>query len=50
MSKKPVIVLAYSNDHDAYLDMIVRERKNVYKTLRAYHDKDYIQVEKAEHT
>ena len=50
MSKKPVIVLAYSNDHDAYLDMIVRERRNVYKTLSPYHDKDYIQVEKAEHT
>jgi hypothetical protein len=50
MSEKPVIVLAYSNDHDAYLDMVVRERKNVYNTLRPYHDKDYIQVEKAEHT
>ena len=50
MSKKPVIVLAYSNDHDAYLDMIIRERKNVYKTLSAYHDEDYVQVEKSEHT
>jgi hypothetical protein len=50
MSEKPVIVLAYSNDHDAYLDMVVRERKNVYNTLRPYHDKDYVQVEKAEHT
>jgi hypothetical protein len=50
MNKKPVIVLAYSNDQDAYLDMVTRERKNVYKTLMTYHDKDYVQVEKSEHT
>jgi len=49
MNKKAVIVLAYSNDHDAYLDMVVRERKNVYNQLRPYDDKDYVKVEKAEH-
>lgn len=47
---KPVIILAFSNDQDSYLNMVVRERKNIYKTLQNHHDKDYLQVEKAEHT
>ena len=32
-SIKPVIILAFANDKDAYLDMIVRERKNIFEML-----------------
>jgi hypothetical protein len=47
---KPVIVLAFSNDRDEYLDMITRERKNIFKTLQNHHDKGFVQVHKEEST
>ncbi len=47
---KPIIILAFSNDQDAYLRMIVRERKNIFKALQNYHDKGSIQVHKEENT
>lgn len=47
---KPVIILAFANDNDDYLSMIVRERKNIFKTLQEHHDKGYIQVHKEEST
>lgn len=47
---KPLIILAFSNDQDAYLRMIVRERKNIFKALQDYHDKGAIQVHKEENT
>jgi hypothetical protein len=47
---KPVILLAFANDNDDYLPMIVRERKNIYKTLQNHHDKGYVQVHKEEST
>lgn len=47
---KPVIVLAFSNDRDDYLDMINRERKNIFNALREYDDNELIQVRKQEST
>jgi hypothetical protein len=47
---KPVIVLAFSNDRDEYLEMITRERKNIFKTLQNHHDKGFVQVHKEENT
>lgn len=47
---KPVIVLAFSNDQDAYLRMVVRERKNIFKALQQHHDQGYVQVHKEENT
>lgn len=49
-SSKPLIILAFSNDQDAYLNMIVRERKNIFKALQQHHDRGYIQVHKEENT
>jgi len=46
----PVIVLAFANDQDKYLEMIRRERKNVFKALQSYHDQGYVQVHKEEST
>ncbi|PHN00896.1 CHAT domain-containing protein [Flavilitoribacter nigricans] len=42
---KPIIFLAFANDRDAYLSMINRERKNVYRTLRRHSDEGIIQLE-----
>lgn len=42
---KPVIFLAFSNERDAYLPTINRERKNIVRTLRRHHDAGLIQVE-----
>lgn len=50
MSDKPLIILAFSNDQDAYLDMIVQERKLIFKALQQHHDQGYIQVHKEENT
>lgn len=49
-SAKPIIILAFANDQDDYLRMIVRERKNIFKALQNYHDKGSIQVHKEENT
>lgn len=43
---KPIIYLAFANDQDAYLPMINRERKNIYRSLRRHHDEGLIRVEK----
>lgn len=40
----PVIVLAFANDQDDYLKMIVRERKGLVKALREYDDRRYIKL------
>jgi hypothetical protein len=50
MTMTPVIVLAFSNDKDNYLEMIVRERKNIFELLRKLHDNKDIQVDKEENT
>lgn len=42
---KPIIFLAFANDQDAYLPMINRERKNLYRALRRHNDEGIIQVE-----
>ncbi|MBC6950452.1 CHAT domain-containing protein [candidate division KSB1 bacterium] len=47
---KPLIVVAFSNDQDAYLNMIIRERKSIFKALQQHHDRGYIQVHKEENT
>ncbi|UCH94966.1 MAG: AAA family ATPase [Candidatus Aminicenantes bacterium] len=47
---KPVIVLTFANDRDRYLEMINRERKNIFKALRHYDDEEFIQVRKVEST
>jgi hypothetical protein len=49
-NSKPLIILAFSNDQDAYLQMIVRERKSIFKALQQYHDRGFIQVHKEENT
>ena len=49
-SIKPIIILAFSNNLDDYLQMIVRERKNIFKALQEYNDRGYIQVHKEENT
>lgn len=46
----PQIVLAFSNDKDNYLEMIVRERKSIFTALQNYHDSGKIQVIKEENT
>lgn len=43
---KPVIFLAFANNRDDYLPMINRERKNIYRSLRWFHDNGIIKVEK----
>ncbi|MBN1560832.1 CHAT domain-containing protein [candidate division KSB1 bacterium] len=47
---QPVIVLAFSNDRDNYLETIKEERKNIFNALQDYHDKGYILVHKEEST
>ena len=49
-STTPVVLLAFANDHDAYLDMIVSERKAIAKALQEYDDRRYIKVVKEENT
>jgi hypothetical protein len=49
-SSTPVIILAFSNDQDDYLKMIVRERKNIFKALQEHDDRRYIKVHKEENT
>ena len=49
-STTPVVLLAFANDRDAYLDMIVRERKAIAKALQEYDDRRYIKVVKEENT
>lgn len=44
-AKKPVIVLAFANDNDDYLQMVVRERKSIYKSLQDLRDNNCVQVE-----
>ncbi len=41
---KPIFLLAFANDLDAYLPTIKRERKNISRTLRRHHDEGLIQV------
>ena len=48
--KKPVIILTFANDSDDYLDMITRERKNIFKILQNHHDEGFVQVHKEENT
>ncbi|MCB0629621.1 MAG: CHAT domain-containing protein [Lewinella sp.] len=43
---KPTIFLAFANDRDAYLPLINRERKNIYRALRRHDDEGLIKVEK----
>ena len=45
MSDKPIIFLAFANKQDDYLPMVNRERKNIYRSLRWFHDNDVIKVE-----
>jgi hypothetical protein len=49
-STTPVVLLAFANDRDAYLDMIVSERKAIAKALQEYDDRRYIKVVKEENT
>lgn len=49
-SSTPVVLLAFANDQDAYLQMIVRERKAIAKALQEYDDRRYIKVVKEENT
>ena len=50
MSDAPVVVLAFSNDRDDYLQMIERERKAVALALAGHADTGAIQVWKEEST
>jgi hypothetical protein len=46
----PIVVLAFANDQDAYLQMIVKERKAISKALQDYDDRRYVKVVKEENT
>jgi len=48
--KKPVIVLAFSNDKDNYLQMIVQERKSIFSSLQNLYDEGILQINKEENT
>jgi hypothetical protein len=50
LSTTPVVVLAFANDQDAYLQMIVKERKAIARALQDYDDRRYIKVVKEENT
>lgn len=47
---RPVIALAFSNDKDKYLELINRERRNIFNALQDFDDQDYIKVRKVEDT
>lgn len=49
-SSTPVVILAFANDQDAYLQMIVKERKAIAKALQEHDDRRYIKVVKEENT
>jgi hypothetical protein len=49
-STTPVVLLAFANDNDAYLQMIVKERKAIANALQDYDDRRYIKVVKEENT
>jgi hypothetical protein len=44
------VILAFANDQDAYLPMIVKERKGIAKALQEHDDRRYIKVVKEENT
>ncbi len=46
----PIIFLAFANDRDDYLELIVRERDQLFKYLQTHHDRGYLQVHKEEYT
>ena len=47
-STTPVVLLAFANDRDDYLQMIIRERKAIARALQDADDKGYIKVVKEE--
>jgi hypothetical protein len=47
---RPIIALTFSNDMDKYLEMIKRERRNLFKALQNFDDQDFIKVFKVEDT
>ncbi|MEO8070668.1 MAG: CHAT domain-containing protein [Acidobacteriota bacterium] len=49
-STTPVVILAFANDQDAYLQMIVKERKGIAKALQEHDDRRYLKVVKEENT
>jgi hypothetical protein len=49
-STTPVVILAFANDQDAYLQMIVKERKGIAKALQDHDDRRYLKVVKEENT
>jgi hypothetical protein len=46
----PIIILAFANDKDAYLQMIVKESKSIYNTLLNHNDKGFIKLYREENT
>jgi hypothetical protein len=49
-SSTPVVILAFANDQDAYLQNIVKERKAIARALQEHDDRRYIKVVKEENT
>jgi hypothetical protein len=49
MTPQPVLLLAFSNDQDAYLSMIVEEQKAIKDSLLDYVDKNYLQLRDVQH-
>ncbi len=49
MAVQPVILLAFSNNKDAYLPMIVQEQKAINKALLDFADKNYFQLRELQH-
>ncbi|MDX2246980.1 MAG: CHAT domain-containing protein [Bacteroidia bacterium] len=48
MSQRPVIFLAFANDQDAHLEKLKQEGKDIYRTLQARHDQQYIELYREE--
>lgn len=50
MLTQPVLLLAFSNDQDNYLPMIVAEQKAIKTALLDYVDKNYLELRDLQHT
>ncbi|MEZ4826347.1 MAG: CHAT domain-containing protein [Bacteroidia bacterium] len=48
MSQRPVIFLAFANDQDSHLEMLKQEGKDIYRTLQALHDQQFLEIYREE--
>lgn len=48
MSQRPVIFLAFADDQDDHLEMLKQEGKEIYRTLQALHDQQFLELYREE--